>query len=201
MTAAPLLETRQAFGSSLKVSLRSSRGGRPEGALGYGPCRRVRQGSSGEVSGGGNCHLFPESSNAPASTLTLKSCAILLSWALCARQMWSGGLTVFWFMAIFEHETIRQKCNPIRHHLAGTDCQGGQERRKRVSPGLGRPPCPGQAAPCCGHRAAGGPVPPPRPGERLTGQLDVPGYLTFRASVTGRRWSGNCRLCSESWTS
>ena len=50
----------------------------------------------------------------PPSTLTLKSCAVLLSWALCARQMWSGGLTVFWFMAIFEHETIRQKYNPVR---------------------------------------------------------------------------------------
>lgn len=66
MTAAPLLETRQAFGSSLKVNLRSSRGGRPEGALGHGPCRRVRQGSSGEANGRGNCHLFPESSSAPA---------------------------------------------------------------------------------------------------------------------------------------
>ena len=66
MTAAPLLETRQAFGSSLNVNLGCSRGGRPEGALGYGCCRGVRQGSSGEADGGGSCHLFPESSDAPA---------------------------------------------------------------------------------------------------------------------------------------
>ena len=65
-TAAPLLETRQAFGSSFNVNLGCSRGGRLEGALGYGRCRGVRQGSSGEADGGGSCHLFPESSNAPA---------------------------------------------------------------------------------------------------------------------------------------
>lgn len=66
MTEAPLLETRQAFGSSLKVNLRSSRGGCPEGALGYRSCHGVRQGSLGEADGGGDYHLFPESSNAPA---------------------------------------------------------------------------------------------------------------------------------------
>lgn len=95
VTATPLLETQQAFGSSLSVDLGCSRGGRPEGALGYGPCG-VRQGSSGEADGEEVVTYFQSLPMPSPSTLTLKSCTVSLSWVLCALQMWSGGLTLFW---------------------------------------------------------------------------------------------------------
>ena len=94
MTATPLLETRQAFGSSLNMDLGFSRGGRPEGALGYGSCG-VRQGSSGEADGEDVVTYFQSLPMPSPLTLTLKSCVVSLTGCYAHGRCGLGVLPCF----------------------------------------------------------------------------------------------------------
>lgn len=161
MTATPLLETRQAFGSSLNVDLGFSRGGRPEGALGYRSCG-VRQGSSGEADGEEVVTYFQCLPMPSPSTLTLKSCAVSLTGCYAHGRCGLGGLTLFWFMGAFEDETIRQQYNPVRPvitRLARTSVREVRKGESGVSPSPRRPPCLGRELPAVGtHPSSGVPV-------------------------------------------